>query len=373
MTKKGRFKLLYYLVEENLIFYKSLNKSKKLYAFSIFKFSNFYQVIPRLNKFMKRGYFSYYAIQIDTNNKNILGILCFIAHEKTTLIELFNLIYNKLTDYDNSIIFYEEKRLENLFIEPFLENIDFNIKFYKKEKGILIQNHLMRRYLNFYKIQFKNYDHTSQLILELANLIKNRHQKGFIILNFRHFNNKITLDAYFIHIMLENALDQLNFEKEINSIFESNLLKMYDVNLSNMYRILWRLNLADKPLLYNEDKGGNSFAVNQKILNLQLFNLKFEKLLKSNQIEYQRLNQYLTFIEQKLIFMALEKLDIKLILKVFKRFFSKYMIYMLILDDSEYQKLQKIDKIKLLKNLKIWNYETFINTNIKDLKKMDKI
>lgn len=373
MTKKGRFKLLSYLVEENLIFYKSLNRSKKLYAFSIFKVSDFYRVIPRLNKFMKRGYFSYYAIQIDTTNQEILGILCFKANEKDTLVELFNLIYNKLIDYDNSIKFYEEKRLEDLFIKPLLENFDFNIRFNKKEKGILIQNHLIHRYLVFYKILCKSYDNIPKLIIQLTNLIKNLHQNGYIILNFKYLNTNITLDAYFIHIMSENMSDQINFEKEVNTIFENNLLKNEEIDLSNVYRILWRLNLADSPHPYKMNKRGYSPTINPKILNLQVFNLKFEKLLKSNKIEYQRINQYLTFIEQKIIFMILEKLDIKLILKVFKRFFSKYVIYILILDDDEYQKLLKIDKIKLLNNLKILNYTNFINTDIKNLINLDKI
>ncbi|MFX1233161.1 MAG: hypothetical protein ACFFBY_01270 [Promethearchaeota archaeon] len=367
MTKKGKFKLFSYLIEDNLIFYKSLNRTKKLYAFSIFKVSNFYQVIPKLNEFMKRGYFYYYAIQIDTSNQETFALFCFASNEKTKLIELFNLIYNKLIDSDKSIKFYKEKKLEELFIKPIIKNLDFNIRLYKKEKGILIKNNLNHRFLEVYEIIY-NYDITPQIIIQLANLIKILNQKAYLILNFKNFNHDIILDPYLIRNIEGDILDPINLEKEINNIFEVNLVKKSDVALSNIYRILWRLNLTDNHTPYKSNTQEKTPLLNLKALNLQEFNFNFEKLLKSNQIEFQRLNQYLTFINQKIILITLEKLNFKFILKIFKRFFSKYLIYLLILDETEYKKLLKIDKISLLKNIKIWNYRNFVNININDFR-----
>ncbi|MFX0032695.1 MAG: hypothetical protein ACFE8V_04840 [Promethearchaeota archaeon] len=368
MTKKGKYKLLSYLVESDLIFYKSLNKCKKLYAFSIIKVSSFYQLIPHLNKLMRRGYFYYYSIQIDTTNLETLIIFCFTASEKSKIMELFNVFYHKLIDYDKSIQIYKDKKLETMFINVILNNLNFNMRFLKGEGGIIIKNHLGHKILDIYKIILENHKNTPQIIIQLSNLIKNLNQKGYLILNFNYLINYVSLDAYLIHIIENNNIDQINIEKEVNTIFEFELIQKLKVDISNTYRILWRLNLTDTHFPYIPDNSSLLDMNNSKSINLQGFNLKFEALLKSNQIEFQRINQYLYFIEQKLVFLTLDKLNYKLILKIFKRFFSKYQIYLLILDENEYNKLLKMDKIKSLKNLEILNYESFKSIDIQNFK-----
>ncbi|MFX1353436.1 MAG: hypothetical protein ACFFGP_05705, partial [Promethearchaeota archaeon] len=260
------------------------------------------------------------------------------------------------------------KKLETMFINVIFNNLNFNMRFLKGEGGIMIKNHLGHKILDIYKIILENHKNTPQIIIQLSNLIKNLNQKGYLILNFNYLINYVSLDAYLIHIIENNNIDQINIEKEVNTIFEFELIQKLKVDISNTYRILWRLNLTDTHFPYIPDNSSLLDMNNSKSINLQGFNLKFEALLKSNQIEFQRINQYLYFIEQKLVFLTLDKLNYKLILKIFKRFFSKYQIYLLILDENEYNKLLKMDKIKSLKNLEILNYESFKSIDIQNFK-----
>ncbi|MFX0024882.1 MAG: hypothetical protein ACFE8M_00595 [Candidatus Hermodarchaeota archaeon] len=366
MTKKGRFKLLSYLIEDCLIYYKSLNKSEKLFAFSIFKVSNLNQIILILNEFLKKGFFYYYSIQINIPNRDIEVILCFRANEKNQIIELFGLTSHKLIEYDHSIKFLKKRNLEGNFINIFLRNFDSNIRIYKKPESILIKNHAHEKVLEFYDIIIKGYENQNQILIHLINFIKNLNQKGYLILNFKIFDNQPALNIYFVRIIESHSINHINFVEDVNNFFNFNLLNKSDINLAKIYRILWRLNLTEKFSPFN--KVDTTLIIRNKKNTITEFNLKFEELLQSSQIEFQRLNQNLIFIEQKIVFMTLIKLNFKLILKIFKRFFSKYLIYILILDENEYQKLLKVDKVRLLKDVVILNYEEFKNLNLKKLK-----
>ena len=66
MTRKGKFQLLSYLIDENLIYYKSLNKNKKIIAFAMFETIKINSVIPTLNQFLKKRIIKYYTIQLNT-------------------------------------------------------------------------------------------------------------------------------------------------------------------------------------------------------------------------------------------------------------------------------------------------------------------
>lgn len=368
MAKKGKFKLLSYLIEDSLIYYKSLNKSEMLFAFCIFKVSNLNQIILILNKFLKKGFFYYYSIQINITNRGIEVILCFRANEKNQIIELFGLASHKLIEYDNSIQILKKRNLEGKFINIFVKNFDSSIRIYKKRESILIKNHSYEKVLEFYEIKIKGYESQNQILVHLMNFIKNLNQKGYLILNFKIIDNQPALNTYFIRIRESAFINHVNFEEDVNNFFNFNLLNKSEINLAKIYRILWRLNLTEEFSPLNKVDTTLLIGNNSKIYTIPEFNLKFEELLKSNQIEYQRLNQNLLFIEQKIVFITLIKLNFKLILKIFKRFFSKYLIYLLILDENEYQKLLKVDKVRLLKDIVILNYKEFKNLNLKKFK-----
>ena len=367
MAKKGKYKLLSYLVEDYLLFYKSLNRRKRLYAFCIFEISSFNQIISTLTQFLKAGYFSYCSIQIEISNQKIEGILCFKANEKSEIVEHFGLASNKLAEYNNSIKFFKGKALEAKFFSIITKNINSNIRIYNKSDYILLKNHTYEKTLESYEILPEVYDNTN--IIHLMTLIKNLNQKGYLLINFKNIYNETALNMYYIRSRNVGMSDTLNFEDEINKILNLSLLKKSKNRITDIYRILWRLNLTEDFIQFN--KIAKFFYIeNNSIRSIPEFNLEFKELLTSNKIDYQQLNHNLFFIEQKIIFISFIKLDFKLILRIFKRFFSKYQIYLLILDEKEYQNLLKIDKLKLLEGITLLNYKKFMELDFNRFKEL---
>ena len=91
MVRKGKFKILSYIVEEYLIFYTSLNRNKKILAFSIVETKDFYPLISILNNFLKKGFLNCYSIQIDISQRdNKFFILNFEDYRKERIIKFFN-------------------------------------------------------------------------------------------------------------------------------------------------------------------------------------------------------------------------------------------------------------------------------------------
>jgi len=98
-------------------------------------------------------------------------------------------------------------------------------------------------------------------------------------------------------------------------------------------------------------------------------NKEFEDCLITNNIEYVRLSKNLIFIEYSYVFLILENLDSNIIYKVIEKYHSKYLIYILILNDLGNRELQKIKSIKLIENIKILNPMDIHNFNYSELKR----
>ena len=93
MVKKGKFKLFSFLLENYLIYYKSINKSNKLIAFSILECDNFLRIIKPLNEFLLNKYLFYYSIQLNIPQKRKTSIIISLVGEKRNNIDkFFNLI-----------------------------------------------------------------------------------------------------------------------------------------------------------------------------------------------------------------------------------------------------------------------------------------
>jgi len=88
-----------------------------------------------------------------------------------------------------------------------------------------------------------------------------------------------------------------------------------------------------------------------------------------NKINYYRLKPNLFLIEEKILFLILEDNNIKYIKKLLKNFFSKYFIFILILNQKEYRKLIESNEISLLDNLKILSFKDFVMLDFMKLKK----
>ncbi|MFW9828855.1 MAG: hypothetical protein ACFFEY_14785, partial [Candidatus Thorarchaeota archaeon] len=70
MVKKGKYKLFSYIIEKNLIFYKSLKKSNKIIAFALFEYFSFKSIKEILNDFLRKRIIHYFSIQINTNEED---------------------------------------------------------------------------------------------------------------------------------------------------------------------------------------------------------------------------------------------------------------------------------------------------------------
>jgi hypothetical protein len=102
--------------------------------------------------------------------------------------------------------------------------------------------------------------------------------------------------------------------------------------------------------------------------DLTKFSVQFEKSLHLNHIAFHQLKPNLFFIEERALFLILDTYNPVEISNILEQFFSKYYIFILILNMDEYNKLIQSNEIKLLENIKTLNFKDFIGFNINSLK-----
>ena len=179
MGKKGKFKLFSFLLEKHLIYYKSLNKNNKLIAFSIFEINNLLQVIPFLNDFLLNKFLFYYSIQINVpKSRKITIVLTFISNDKSKIDKFFNLVFQRIREYDNSIKFLKDHKLERHFFQILSHNLNVDIDTLKMGDSLILKQGEKLQFLDFYEI---NCDFMQDQKVSLHNLLKalnNFNQKG---------------------------------------------------------------------------------------------------------------------------------------------------------------------------------------------------
>ena len=157
MVKKGKFKLLSYLIEGYLIYYKSLNRNKKIIGFSIFEIEDLNLIVPILNQFLNKRILNYYSIQIniiESIKKTIL--LSFEDYEKNQILKTFNLICENFLQKNMNVKFLKNKHLENTFLKIITNDLDLNVNIFKRSDSLLINNHTNSMLLNFYNVNILN-------------------------------------------------------------------------------------------------------------------------------------------------------------------------------------------------------------------------
>ena len=183
----------------------------------------------------------------------------------------------------------------------------------------------------------------------LLKLLNNFNRKGFLIFNIK-VNNKEELiyHAYFIDIKYDQNNHSLDIEKEVNSLFNCELFKNVELNLKLLYCILWRTNISE--IYYNLENGVNLFlSLGQfSFQKLSKFNTQFEKALQLNQINFHRLNRNLLMIEDKILFLIFKDFHHEDILRLIEKFYSRYFIIILILNQDEYKKLLDFKRSAIL-------------------------
>jgi len=370
MVKKGKFKLFSFLIENQLIYYKSLNKNKRLVAFSIIETNNLLKIIPILNDFLKKRFLFYYSIQINIPKKRRkLLLLNFVGNNKNRIVKFFSLIYQQISECDKSAKFLKNRYLKRQFLNIISNKINADINTMKLGDSLILKHDEDLQFLHFYQICCPFIENKSVSLHNLLKLLNNFNRKGFLIFNIK-VNNKEELiyHAYFIDIKYEQNIHSLDIEKEVNSLFNCELFKNVELNLKLLYCILWRTNISE--IYYNLENGVNLFlSLSQfNYQKLSKFNTQFEKALKLNQIDFQRLNRNLILIEDKILFLIFKDFHREDILRLLEKFYSRYFVIILILNQDEYKKLLDVNKIKFLENLKTLNYMDFVKLNFSVLK-----
>ena len=369
MGKKGKYKLLSYLVDEYLIFYKNLINPKKFIAFCFLEVKKFYPLISILSKFLIEKYIKYFSIQLNTKDKNKkIVVINFEDIEKDRITKSFNIVYETLNKEGFIIKFLRNNDLEKEFLAILLNGFESNIHISKNSDSILIKDNKNPRRLDFYRMNLEIIDEKTYFIYCFLNIINNYNRNGFLIFHIKvDFSDNIKILSYFVE---ESKLyeDKNSIEKSVNLFFNIALLEKLKINVKDLFKFLWRLGISDNFYLL-EDLKDLFLPEDQNIFSeLLSFNSKFEQNLLNNHIEFKRLSKYLIFIEQWCIFLVLPLLDSNLIWKIIKHYHSKYFIYILILNEKDYEKLLEIKEIILLKKIKIIPPDEFSTFNFKSLK-----
>jgi hypothetical protein len=370
MVKKGKFKLFSFLIEKYLIYYKSLNKNNKLIAFSILEINNLLQILPFLNEFLLNNFLFYYSIQINVpNSRKIIIVLTFISNDKSKIDKFFNLVFQKIKEYNKSISFFKNHKLERHFFQILSNKLNIDMETLKMGDSLTLKQGEKLQFLDFYEI---NCDFMLDQKVSLHNLIKalnNFNHKGYVIFNFKtKTSEEIISNSYFIDVTKTKDYLPLNIEEEINTLFNCEVLKKSVPHINRLNCILWRTNFSDK--FYDITKDSDLFlSLSQyNFHDLSKFSVQFEKVLRLNQVDFHRLKPNLFFIEDKILFLILEYFNPVEIKNILEKFYSKYYVFILILNMEEYNNLINSNEINLMDNIKILNFKDFIKLNINELK-----
>ena len=371
MDKKGKFKLFSFLLENCLIYYKSINKSNKLIAFSILECDNFLRIIKPLNEFLLNKYLFYYSIQLNVPQKRkTVIIISLIGENKSNIDKFFNMIKAHINNIDKSVSFLKNRKLKRNFLHVLSNNLDGGANSMKKQNSLVLKYGNNLKFIQIHQIDCDTLKNQMIPLRSLLKALKNLNQKGYMIFNVRTNNfEEIETNAYFLDIKHDVDSNVINLDKEINQLYDCELFKKLNPNISNLYRILWRVNVSDNFYAINNDADIFFSLSYFNFQDISKFNTQFVKNLQLNKLDYYRLKPNLFFIEEKILFLILEDNKLKEIKKLLENFFSQYFIFILILNQKEHRKLIESNEVGLLDNLKILSFKDFAMLDFLELSK----
>ena len=366
MTKKGKFKLSSFLVEDFLIYYKSINKNHKLNAFAVALVSDFQDILPHLIQMLKKRYLNYFSVQINVVEKREdLIIINFYNDNKDGIMRSFHTVYEYLNNKGKIKCFYNNEMLKNIFLGLLTIDLNSHIKLVKQSNSLLIKNQNKTKVFKLYELHCKS-ENRAILVSNFINYLIDSELGGFFLLNvqFDEYDNLITRSLY-INVNEKIQEEETKVDEEINEFFDKQLLKNIKLELSDVFSILWRKPLRNNKLFSKLSDWGIEC---EEKLNIREIVYEIELSLKEKNINFQKINPFLFFIEQNKIFLIVKEADINHISKILNKYYSKYKIIILIIEEEEYEKLNKIAKINQLKDLKIMDMSIFSQFNYTTLK-----
>jgi hypothetical protein len=375
MSKKGKFNLFSFLIEDKLIFYKSSNRTNKLIAFSIFKANDIPKIICILNDFLKKRLIKSYSLQIDVSNKHAkFFFLSFEDQDKDRILNSFNLIYQILTKAISFIYFYKNNNLMHHLLNIASIKISPKLTLSLNEGTLLIKNDEKIIILHGFQININLIKNKTSFFYTLIKLLRNLNHTGFLIFNFNvdnQYNNLIS--SYYIDMTKKDENKPFNIEYEINSIYKENIFRKIEVERNLVYRIFWRNNLTDVFFIENEFLEFFVTFSTYNFQNLSNFSNQFEGDLKLNQIDIHKLSRNLMLLDQSILLLIIDKLEIDLIDKVLKRYLSTYHIFIIILSLPIYNKILELHNIDSIKNLTLLNVKDVIDFDFSKIKRVSSL
>ncbi len=367
MTKKGKFKLSSFLVEDFLIYFKSINKNQKLNAFAVALVPDFQDIFPHLIQMLRKRHINYFSVQINVMEKREdLIILNLYNNNKDGIIRSFHIVYEYLNKQSKIKCFYKDDMLRNTFLGLLTTDLNSHIKLIKPSNSLMIINQNETKVFKLYELDFER-ENISILISNFINYLVNSELGGYFLLNVQ-FNEYDNIFARSIYINLSETIqeDKSIIEKEINEFFDRQILKSIRLELIDVFSILWRKLFNNNKQMFTKlsDWGINS----EDKLNIREIVNEIEHSFKEKNINFQKINPFLFFIEQNKIFLIVKEVDITHISKILNKYYSKYKIFILIIEDEEYDKLKKIEKITQLKDLKMMKISDLSQFNYTTLK-----
>jgi hypothetical protein len=363
MVKKGKYQLLSYIIDEYLVFYKSLNKNEKVIAFAMFETYLFNPAIAILNKFLNQRYLQYYSIQVSTQEKEKkYFLLSFEGIKKQNVLLFFKSIYQELKDPNT--IFLKNIYLEKEFLKLIPNNGESTITLSQYCDSVVFNTTDDSYLLNFYSINLDQLDENDSFIYNFLKISNNFKRKGYLIINFiSDSNDRVKFCVHFIEISSRREM-AFNIEQNFNKFFNKIILKRHPMRVKDIYAHLWRKNITDNYVSFKMFKA-LFFAENHyDSRDLYNINKKFEQYLEENQIENIRINKNLLFIEQTFLCLILPKLKSDYIQDVIKHYISRYFIFISILDKEDCERLLNIEQFKSLQNIKVLNSKELLNFDL---------
>ncbi|MFW9880185.1 MAG: hypothetical protein ACFFG0_44490, partial [Candidatus Thorarchaeota archaeon] len=294
-------------------------------------------------------------------------ILNFEGYKKEEIIKTFNIVKQKLAESQGKLDFLKDQILEKKFLALFSQSINSNTIITKNLDSILISADKNSKILNFYTINLNLIEKKDSFVLNFLNLITSLAKKGFLIFNFTIDFSDIKFSPYFV-LESENIEKSFIIEDNINNFFCCKLVKRVNIEIKTIFNYLWRLGIKDNFFGLNDYSDLFNSMIFANSSDFIEINETLERNLIENQIDYMRLNKTLLFIEQSFIFLILENLNSNYIQRLIEKYYSKYSIYLLILNEVDYKELQEIESVKLIDNIKIINPKEIQNINYKEFK-----
>jgi len=363
MTEKGKFKFASYLVEEKLIFFKS--KKNKMVAFTVFCTSNFKKVLPILNKMLEKRYFEYFSWQIMLNKDEKDFFIINFIDTKTGVIKAFNLIEQELKNLNFQNLFLDKEELKTTFFEILSQEVNSRLSMNKSLNTIIIKNPDELRILSIYELNLNLFIEQENLFENIINYLRDLGKQFLIYFNFC-INRYNLISNYGILIeLLNQKSEKVNLDEQVNQFFDYPLLNKPKIKLKQIMNLLWRKSLPSSRVFYDSSRfflnQDTNYEINSLISNLLM---KFDK----NKINFYQINEQILFIDDHILLVLIENLDLELLSNLLKKYYSKYKVMMLFLNEGDYYEIMKVDKISKLKDLRILRMSDLTELNYNILK-----